>query len=120
MSPSILSRSLLVPLLVLVGACGGALSSAKSDFKGGRIDDAKDKLEALEPESRSWTGTKRADYVLYRGLVSHALGDRTAALTWLREAKAIDDAAPQTYSDDDRARLELALDALGVIGSPAH
>jgi hypothetical protein len=102
--------------LVLV-ACGGGLSSAKSDFKSGRIDEANDKLLAVEAESRSWTGTKHADYVLYRGLVSHSLGDREAAAVWLREAKAIEDASPNTYSEDDRARLELALDALGMLSA---
>jgi hypothetical protein len=99
-------------------ACGGGLSGAKSDFKSGRLDEANDQLLALEAESRSWTGAKHADYVLYRGLVSHSLGDREAATVWLREAKAIEDSSPKTYSEDDRARLELAVDALGLL--PAH
>ncbi|HVH45774.1 MAG TPA: hypothetical protein VM925_25650 [Labilithrix sp.] len=101
-------------LLLALAACGGSLSSAKSDFKSGRVAEAKDKLVALEEESKSWSGSKRADYVLYRGLVMHSLGDREAATEWLREAKGIEDAHPRTYSDDDRARLELALDALGI------
>ncbi|MBX3205782.1 MAG: hypothetical protein KF764_11985 [Labilithrix sp.] len=94
-------------------ACGGALAGAKSDFKGGRVAEAKDKLVAMEADSRSWTGTRRAEYVLYRGLVHHALGDRAAAAPWLREAKALEDEHPRTLSEDDRARLDLALDALG-------
>src|SRR5262245_10775482 len=88
-------------------ACGGPLASAESDFKSGRIVEAKDKLAKLEPASRSWTGGKRAEYVLYRGLVHHSLGDREAAIFWLREAKTIEDAHPRTLSDDDRVRLDL-------------
>lgn len=102
----------LVLPLVLLCACGGGLPSAKSDFKKGRFAEAKKELVALEPESRTWTGQKRAEYALYRGLVHHALGDRAAADVWLKEAKAIEDAHPQTLSSDDRARLELALEAL--------
>lgn len=105
--------SRIVVFLLLLAACGGGLSGAKSDFKSGRIDDAKDKLVALEGESQGWSGSKKADYVLYRGLVAHALGDRDVAADWLRQAKALEDAAPNTYSEDDRTRLELALEALG-------
>ena len=104
----------LLPLLLLLAvACGGGLASAKSDFKSGRLAEAKGTLVALEPESQSWTGAKRAEYLLYRGLVHHSLGDRETASRWLREAKAIEDAHPRTLSEDDRARLDLALDALG-------
>ena len=95
-------------------ACGPTLSSAKSDFRGGRLPEAKEKLVALEGESRSWAAPRdRAEYALYRGLVHHALGDREAAAAWLRDAKALDDAHPKALSEDDHTRLELALDALG-------
>jgi hypothetical protein len=107
-------------LAVLAFSCGGGLSSAKSDFKGGRVAEAKERLVALEPESKAWTGSRRAEYALYRGLVHHSLGDREAATMWLREARAIEDAHPRTLSEDDRARLELALDALGIGAAPAH
>lgn len=114
------SRSSLAPIalasLVLV-ACGGGLASAKSDFKRGRLPEAKEELVALEAESASWNGTKRAEYTLYRGLVHHGLGDRAAAGVWLREAKAIEDRSPGTFSEDDRARLKLALDAVGAESS---
>jgi hypothetical protein len=104
--------SLLTPIVLLV-ACGASLSSAKSDFKSGRVAEAKDTLVTLEPESKAWTGSKRAEYVLYRGLVHHSLGDREEAAHWLRQAKAIAESDPKTYSEDDRARLDLALDAIG-------
>lgn len=99
-------------LAALVLACGGGLGSAKSDYKRGRFAEAKAALVAMEPESESWDGQKRAEYALYRGLVHHALGDRSAAGVWLREAKAIEDVHPHTLSGDDRARLELALSSL--------
>lgn len=103
-----------LPFALLLVACGGGLAGAKSDFKSGRIDEAKETLVALESESQAWTGSKRAEYVLYRGLVAHALGDREVASEWLRQAKALEDKAPNTYSEDDRTRLELALEALGT------
>jgi hypothetical protein len=103
-----------VVVLLLVAACGGGLSSAKSDFKRGRFAEAKDALIALEPESERWDGQKRAEYALYRGLVHHALGDRAAAGVWLREAKAIEDVHPHTLEGDDKARLDLALDSLAA------
>lgn len=98
----------------LLAACGGGLGSVKGDYQKGRYADAKTKLEALEPESRSWTGQRRAEYALYRGLVVLALGDRQAAGVWLREAKAMEDVHPHTLSGEDKARLVLALDSLAA------
>jgi hypothetical protein len=106
-------RGLRLIWLALLVACGSALSSAKTDFNSGRVAEAKEKLVALEPDSRSWDGARRAEYVLYRGLVEHSLGDRDRAALWLREAKAIEDLHPKTLSEDDKIRLDLALDALG-------
>lgn len=100
-------------ILAFVVACGGGLSGAKSDFKSGRVAEAKDALVVLEPDAKSWTGAKHAEYILYRGLVHHSLGDRDEATHWLRQAKALEQAKPGTYSEDDRTRLELALDAVG-------
>jgi hypothetical protein len=94
-------------------ACGPSLSRAKRDFKSGRVAEAKQTLLALEAESRSWSDDERTQYVLYRGLVHHALGDRSEAARWLEEAKALDQAHPKALSEDDRVRLKLALDALG-------
>ena len=107
--------------LVLVGfvtACGGGLASAKSDFKKGRYGDAKEQLLALEPDVKDWGERRRAEYGLYRGLTHAALGDRAAAGVWLREAKAIEDAHPRTLNDDDRARLNLALESLSADTAP--
>lgn len=102
----------------LVSACGGGLGAAKSDFKKGRVADAKAELVALEAESRAWKDARRAEYALYRGLVHHALGDRREAGVWLREAKAIEDAHPRTLSEDDRVRMILALESLAPDAAP--
>jgi hypothetical protein len=112
--------AVLVALLALLAlpACGGGLANAKSDYKKGRYADAKTELVALEDESQRWTGARRAEYALYRGLVHQALGDRGTAAIWLREAKAIEDAHPHTLSTDDRSRLDLALDAVGADAPP--
>ena len=72
------------------------------------------KLEALEPESRAYTGQRRAEYALYRGLVHLALGDRGAAGVWLREAKAVEDVQPHTLGGEDKARLDVALESLAA------
>jgi hypothetical protein len=101
-------------LLLAALACSGTLSSAKSDFKGGHMAEAKEKLVGLEPEARGWSGSRRAEYVLYRGLVESSLGNREAALGWLEEARRIEHGRPKTLSEDDRTRLDLALDALGA------
>jgi hypothetical protein len=98
--------------LASLGACGGSLGSAKSDYRKGRIAEAKTELIRLEPESHTWGNQRRAEYALYRGLVHHSLGDRSAANVWLMEAKAIEDAQPRTLSEDDRVRLKLALESL--------
>ena len=119
MRPIALRRTIVTLVAVTLLACGGGLASAKSDFRSGRVSDAKNKLVALEPESQSWTGSRRAEYVLYRGLVHHSLGDRDAAARWLSEAKTIEDQHPHTLSEDDRVRMNLALDALGSGASPA-
>lgn len=99
-------------LALFLVACGGSLGAAKSDFKRGRLADAKAELLALEPEAKQWRGTKRAEYALYRGLVHQSLGDRAEAGVWLREAKHEEDVHPHTLAEDDRVRLKLALESL--------
>lgn len=107
-------RLLGVLFVVLLCACGGSLASAKGDYQKGRFADAKAKLEALEPDSRTWSGQRRAEYVLYRGLVHLSLGDRQAAGVWLREAKAMEDVHPHTLAGEDKARLDVALESLSA------
>jgi hypothetical protein len=110
----VVGRLAFIVFLALLCACGGGLATAKGDYNKGRYADAKAKLEALESESQTWNGQRRAEYVLYRGLVHLALGDRQAAGVWLREAKAIEDVHPHTLAGEDKARLELALDSLAA------
>lgn len=102
----------LVLVALLLTACGSGLANAKSDYKRGRFAEAKAELVALEKDSETYGGQKRAEYALYRGLVHLSLGDRQSAGVWLREAKAIEDVHPGTLSTDDKARLEVALESL--------
>ena len=110
--------ALALVLAAVTSACGGRLSTAKAEYRKGRFSDAKTELVALEPESRTWSNQRRAEYALYRGLVHHSLGDRSAANVWLGEAKALEDAQPHTLSEDDRVRLKLALESLGADTAP--
>jgi len=87
------------------------MSAAKSDFKRGDVAEAKEKLVALEAREAGWAPPARAEYALYRGLVHHALGDRDAARRWLERVDR------RVLSEDDRARLDLALEAVGGIPS---
>lgn len=109
--------ALAVALSLALVACGGGLGRAKSDFHKGRLAEAKSELVRLEPDSRTWSNQRRAEYALYRGLVHNSLGDRAAAGVWLTEAKALDDAQPRALSDDDRTRMKLALESLATSGS---
>lgn len=107
-------RALVAASLAALVACGGALSEGESQFKSGRYPEAKQTFVQLEGEVRGWDDARRAEYALYRGLTHAALGDRTQAGTWLREAKAIDDSHPGSLSPEDRRRLAVALDANDV------
>jgi hypothetical protein len=111
-------KKLALALALALAACGGGLGAAKSDFHKGRTAEAKERLLALEPESRTWSGKERAEYALYRGLVHHSLGDRAAADLWLREAKATEDANPGTLPAEDHVRLKLALESLAPDVAP--
>lgn len=107
-------RLAFVLLVALHCACGGGFATAKGDYQKGRYADAKAKLDALEPDSRLYTGQRRAEYALYRGLVHLALGDRQAAGVWLHEAKVIEDVHPHTLAGEDKARLDVALESLAA------
>jgi len=104
--------------LLLLSACGGALSEGKSDFIKGRYAEARDTFLAVEWESRSWSDARRAEYALYRGLTHGALGDVAAAGVWLREAKAIEDSSPGSLTTEDLSRLKVALKQLDATPSP--
>lgn len=99
-------------------ACGSGLSDAKSAFHKGRIAEAKAQLVRMEEESHMWSPRRRAEYALYRGLSHHSLGDRNAAGVWLAEAKAIEDTHPKSLVDEDRVRLQLALESLAADSAP--
>jgi len=102
-------RSNVVFCAIVLAGCSVTLGGAEGDFKGGRLPEAKEKLLVLEARSEGWDEATRAEYALYRGLVHHALGDRAQAVVWLRQAKDHAD----VLRDDDRPRLQLALDAIG-------
>ena len=97
-------------VLALLVACGGALSEGESQFDKGRYAEAKQTFVSIEPESRRWDDSRRAEYALFRGLTHGALGDRATAGVWLREAKAIEDLHPGTLSSENLARLKLGLE----------
>jgi hypothetical protein len=103
----------LAAFALAVAGCGGSFGGAKSAYRKGRLAEAKAELVALEDDSRGWSPERRVEYALYRGLVHLSVGDRAVAGLWLRETKAFEDAHPGTLEEDDRARLKLALDALG-------
>jgi len=65
-------------------------------------------MRDIEADASAWHGRDRARYALYRGLAHLALGDRTATLRWLGEAKRALDACPTLLSDEDTGRLASA------------
>jgi hypothetical protein len=91
--------------------CAGSLSRAESQFAEGRYPEAKQTLETAEADSRSWNDPRRAEYALYRGLTCAALADREHAVTWLHEARAIEEAHPGSLSPEDARRLKAAFEA---------
>lgn len=116
MPSSLADRALAASALLLLVACAAPLARAKHDFRRGDLERAKTELEALEPQRPTMPLQGQAEYALYRGLVHLGLGDRDGAKRWLDDAKAIEDAHPQTLVKDDFARLRLAEESLG---SPA-
>jgi hypothetical protein len=111
-------RPALLPLLLLLAACGGALAEGESQFRDGHYPAAKQTFASIERESRLWADDKRAEYALYRGLTLAALGDKPTAGTWLREAQAIQDAHPGSLAPEDAQRLKVAVEANDVVTGP--
>lgn len=95
-----------------LGACAGPLGRGEGQFDKGQYPAAKHTFAGLEGQSRGWGSSMRARYALFRGLTHAALGDRTQAGVWLREAKAVEEAHPGSLSAIDVRRLKLGLDAL--------
>jgi hypothetical protein len=104
-------RSVPTLALAVLWGCAGPLSRAESQFAEGRYPEAKQTLETVESDSRSWNDSRRAEYALYRGLTHAALGDREQAATWRHEARAIEDAHPGSLSPEDARRLKAAFEA---------
>jgi hypothetical protein len=86
------------------------MTRVESEFAKGRYPEAKQALEALEAESRSWNDATRAEYALYRGLTYAALGDRDRAGVWLHEARMIEKGHPGSLSPPDAQRLKLGVE----------
>jgi hypothetical protein len=86
------------------------MADCKAEFARGQYPRAKEGLLAMEHDSRTWDRQERAEYALYRGLTSEALGNRGEAILWLREARTIEDTAPGSLSPLDAKRLRVGLD----------
>ena len=95
-------------LVLLLSGCGGALADGKNAFRKGRYAEARTILTELEPEANTMSGSRHAEYTLYRGLTHLALGNRPATLFWLGEVKRAVDANPTILSDEDTGRLASA------------
>lgn len=102
-----------VALMGLIG-CGGPLGAARSEFDAGHYAEARQTLVAAGPMRDAWSAERRAEYALYRGLAHGALGDLPQAVTWLRQARALETARPGTLCPDDERRLAQALRAYMV------
>ena len=109
---------LAIAMTVAATGCASALTEGESQFKKGRYPEAKETFARLSQESRTWDDARRAEYALYRGLTSGALGDRAQASVWLLEAKTIEDTHPGSLSADDLARLRLGLDSVSSTQAP--
>ncbi len=105
-------RALLL-LLAMATGCSSALAEGESEFKKGRYPEAKQTFESLQTDAVGYGDAKRAEYALYRGLTLGALGDRAAADVWLREAKTLEAAHPESLSPEDARRMKTALEATG-------
>ncbi|MFO0664312.1 MAG: hypothetical protein U0174_10190 [Polyangiaceae bacterium] len=96
--------------VLLLAGCASAFTSAKDDFRGGDSASARERLVAIEGETKSWNEKDRAEYALYRGLVHLSLADRDAARPWLERADAMVRASPEALSPENRSRLRVALE----------
>lgn len=102
----------LVAALCLSAGCASAFTSAKDDLRNGDAASARQRLVAIESETRSWSEHDRAEYALERGLAHLSLGDRDAAKVWLRRADDAVRAQPDVLSEQNRTRLRLGLESV--------
>ena len=98
----------------LLAACttAGPMAECKTEFAKGHYPRAKEGLVAIERSALAWGRRERAEYALYRGLTTEALGNRAEAIVWLNEARTIEDAAPGSLSPLDAKRLRMGLDTV--------
>jgi hypothetical protein len=108
-------KAIAVVILLGLAGCGGALADGRSLFGRGHYSEAKQTFLSSEAAARAWSASDQAEYVLYRGLTHAALGDRAAASAWLRLAKSIENAAPDSLSAGDARRLTIGLDELEML-----
>ncbi len=88
------------------------MADCKAEFAKGEYPRAKEDLLAMEPTAMTWDPRGQAEYALYRGLTSEALGNRDEAVAWLRAARTLEEAAPGSLSRLDAQRLRVGLDTV--------
>jgi hypothetical protein len=103
-------RGTVIALLsaALGGGCAGSFGAGVRDYDHGRYPEAIEELRAVECDAVTWRPNARARYALYRGLTHLALGDRSATVYWLSQAKLALDESPMLLSSEDAGRLTSA------------
>jgi hypothetical protein len=109
----LLQEFLPVLSLLVVCGCGGPLAEGEDQFDKGHYAAAKQALASMDRPG-AWGVPERAEYALYRGLTSGALGDVPRAKAWLLEARALEDAYPGSLSTEHEQRLRAALQTYEV------
>src|SRR5258706_3471282 len=99
-------------LLLLLTGCGGAFANGRDAFQHGHYPEAKRSLLEASGDVGHCEIARQAEYSLYLGLTHAELGDVAAARTWLERAKTIESEHPGALDQDDRARLQLGLEAI--------
>lgn len=103
----------LLLVAALTPACGAPLASAIDEFETGRTTHALRELERLARDGRCCRRDEWPRYALFRGLAHLTLGDARAAERWLMSLKREVQLNPRLLSTPERARLVVALAALG-------
>lgn len=100
-------------LVLLLPACRGPLSEARSSFDEARYPDAALQYRALTGQVPELSQPDLFEYALYRGLSHLALGDAVPAKRWLTFAKRMLERAPALATHDERGRLLAAWRSMG-------